>query len=149
MAHLTFNGHTHTLTLRDHGGRIIGTWPANNRTDHIATLRFVPNRDYTVQDTNAPNLHDTGDSINGEYGTQGIVRFYVHGHDGVGVHAGRETDPDHTPEHSIGPDHVTMGCIRTTEEAMITIVNTMGNDPLTSIRVVHNRNQRGHRHHRR
>jgi hypothetical protein len=142
MSDLTFDGQTRTLTLRDRSGHIVGTWPANNRTDSQATLSFVPNRDYTVQDSVAPLRHGAEDSINGQYGSQGIVRFNVPGHDGVGVHAGRQTVPDRTPERRRGPDHVTEGCIRTTEDAMRVIATRMRSDPLTNVRVVNNRNQR-------
>jgi hypothetical protein len=143
MSELTFDGQAHTLTLRDRDGHVVGTWDANNRTDSQATLQFVPNGNYIIQDSRAPTRHDAQrDSINGAFGTRGIVQFNVPGHDGVGVHAGRQTARDATPEHGVGPDHVTEGCIRTTEQAMGTIVDTMRNDPLTDIHVVHNRNQR-------
>jgi hypothetical protein len=142
MADLIFDGNAHTITLRDRTGRIVGTWPANNRTDSRATLRFVPNGNYTVQDSVAPNRHGAEDSTSGQYGTRGIVRFNVPGHDGVGVHAGRQGVPDLTPERRAGPDHVTEGCIRTTEEAMGAIVDAMRGGSLTNIQVVNNRNQR-------
>ncbi|HEX7517661.1 MAG TPA: L,D-transpeptidase family protein [Chthoniobacterales bacterium] len=142
MSEITFDGQTHTLTLRDRSGHVVGTWAANNRTDNRATLPFVPNRDYAVQDSVAPNRHGAEDTANGEYGTQGIVRFNVPGHDGIGIHAGRQITPDRTPERGIGPDHVTMGCIRTTEDALTAIANTMRADPVTTVRVVNNRNQR-------
>lgn len=150
MADLTFDGQTHTLTLRDRNGRTVGAWDANNRTDSHATLRFVPNNNYFFQNSRAPTQHGGQldrngvllDSVNGEFGTQGIVQFNVPGHDGVGVHAGRQTIQDATPERGVGPDHVTYGCIRTTDEAMSAIVNTMRNDPLTNIRVINNRDQR-------
>jgi hypothetical protein len=82
------------------------------------------------------------DSVDGHFGTQGIVQFNVPGHIGVGIHAGRQETADLTPERRAGPDHVTNGCIRTNEDAMRTIVNTMRNDPLTVVRVVSNRYQR-------
>jgi len=143
MSDLTFDGHTHTLTLRDQNGQVVGTWAANNRTDAQATLQFVPNGGYTVRDSHTPTRHGApDDTIDGRYGTQGIVQFNVPGHVGVGIHAGRQVTRDRTPERLAGPDHVTEGCIRTTEEAMGAIVNAMRNDPLTAIRVVNNRNQR-------
>jgi len=143
MSDLTFDGQTHTLTLRGQEGNIVGTWAANNRTDSHATLQFIPNGNYAVRDSRAPTRHGaTDDSIDGRYGTQGIVQFNVPGHVGVGIHAGRQVTADLTPERSAGPDHVTNGCIRTNEAAMRAIVNTMRNDPLTVVRVVNNRNQR-------
>jgi hypothetical protein len=141
MADLTFDGTAHTVALTDRTGKVIGTWHANNRTAYDAKLRFIPNGTYRVQDSRTPNLHGTHPSVNGPYGTQGIVRFGVPGHDGVGIHAGRQTLPDRTSQHGSGPDHVTYGCVRTTEEAMRAIANTMRGDPLTTIRVINNHNQ--------
>lgn len=143
MSRIIFDGITHTITLNDKDGNTIGVWPANNRTDSRATLRFVPNGPYSVVDMRNPHRHDPADdSVEGEYGTFGIVRFGVANHDGVGVHAGRKTTPDLTPERGIGPDHVTMGCIRTTEEAMAAITQTISSDALVQVLVQNNRNQR-------
>ena len=142
MSDLTFDGRTHTLTLRDRNGNVIGSWDANNRTDSHATLQFVQNGTYNFQDTRTTHRHGAEDTANGQYGTQGIARFDVPGHDGVGVHAGRQTSPDRTPQRGVGPDHVTEGCIRTTEAAMQAITNAMRQDPLTSMTVVNNHNQR-------
>lgn len=143
MSTITFDGSTHQLTLRNSAGSVVGTWPANNRTDSHSTLRFVPNGSHEVLDPRIPHRHSgNADTANGEYGTHGIIRIRVLGHDGVGIHAGRNHTPDRTPEHGIGPDHVTQGCIRTTEDAMRTIAQTIANDPLQSVQVQNNRNQR-------
>lgn len=143
MSRLIFDGLTHTITLSDGSGNTIGMFPANNRTDSRATLRFVPNGPHLVEDMHVPHRHaPIDDSIEGEYGTFGIVRFGVMNHDGVGVHAGRKTTPDLTPQRGIGPEHVTMGCIRTTEEAMAAIVSTMSHDALIQVLVKNNHNQR-------
>ena len=47
-------------------------------------------------------------SANGPYGLHGIIRFDVPGHPGTGVHSGRAN-----ARHLPGPEHPTMGCIRT------------------------------------
>jgi hypothetical protein len=143
MSEIVFNGHDHTITLRGSNGAVIGRWRANNRTTSAASLQYVANGNYPVEDRHRPHTHGvTQDSTNGEYGAHGIVRFSVPGHDGVGIHSGRESIPDLTPQRGTGPDHVTQGCIRTTDDAMQTITDTMSQDPLTQIRVEHNRNQR-------
>ena len=143
MSEITFNGHDHTITLRDSNGVVIGTWRANNRTTSASSLQFVQNGNYPVEDRHRPHTHGvTQDSADGEYGTHGIVRFTVPGHDGVGIHSGRQNLADRTPQRGMGTDHVTQGCIRTTDEAMGVIEETMSHDPLTQIRVEHNRNQR-------
>jgi hypothetical protein len=146
MAQVIFDGVAHTITLRDRAGNVVGTWPANNRTANSATLPFVPNGAHTVVDTHTPHRHSaTQDSANGAYGSHGIIRFEVPGHEGVGVHSGRENTPDGTPEAGRGTDHVTNGCIRTTDEAMQAITDTMANDQLSQIVVQHNQDQRPNR----
>ena len=143
MSVLTFDGQTHTVTILDKTGKVIATGPANNRTDSHATLQFVPNGSYNVQDQTATHRHGgTHDTVNGEYGSYGIIRFNVPGHDGVGLHAGRATVADKTPQRAIGPDHVTQGCIRTNEAVMGSAAGVMKDDPITSMVVVNNRRQR-------
>lgn len=55
-------------------------------------------------------------SANGPYDLYGIIRFNVPGHPGIGIHAGR-TSTRYLP----GPQHPTMGCIRTSDAAMLYI----------------------------
>jgi hypothetical protein len=143
MSELTFNGNDHTITLRDRNGQVVGTWEANNRTASTATLPYVRNGNYQVQDRHQPHTHGAReDTADGEYGSHGIIRFNVNGHDGVGIHSGRNNTPDRTPQQGTGTDHVTNGCIRTTDEAMRAISETMQQDPLLTVHVEHNRNQR-------
>jgi hypothetical protein len=143
MSTVTFDGQAHILRVRDRHGRVVGTGPANNRTDSHANLQFVPNGIYTVQDPVFPHRHGGAeDTVNGMYGTFGIVRFVVDGYVGVGIHAGRQSQPDSTPQRAIGPDHVTKGCIRTNEETMRCLTELMRNDPLLRVIVRNNRRQR-------
>jgi hypothetical protein len=143
MSDVTFNGETYILTLRDQNGAVVGNWHANNRTTHAATLQFVPNGEHQVEDQNRPHTHGPEeDKFDGEYGSLGIIRFNVEGHEGVGIHSGRQGVRDLTPEHGTGPEYVTQGCIRTTDEAMSVISETMREDPLLVVHVEENRNQR-------
>jgi hypothetical protein len=143
MSHVTFDGQTHELIVRDRNGRVVGTGHANNRTDSHATLQFVPDGTYAVRDRVVPHRHGRAeDTVNGMYGTFGIIRIVMNGHVGIGIHAGRQSEPDTTPERAIGPDHVTKGCIRTNEETMRCITELMRNDPLLSVTVLNNRRQR-------
>ena len=136
MSTLVFDGTSHTLTLFDARGQQVDQWHANNVVDHRATLRFVPNRSYTTADPAQPHRHGgSADTLNGSYGRFGIIRlqdFTADGttHSGVGVHSGRADKG--------GADHPTMGCIRTTDEAMQAIVGHIVGDPLTSITVQNN-----------
>jgi hypothetical protein len=136
MSSLVFDGTAHTLTLYDAQDQQIGQWHANNVVDHKATLKFVPNGEYDLIDKSRPFRHGgAADTANGPYGRFGIIRLDEfsadgHVHDGVGVHSGRANKG--------GPDHATMGCIRTTDAAMAAITGHMPTDPLTTITVQNN-----------
>ena len=130
MSTVVFDGLAHTLTVKDKDGKVVAIGAANNRTDSHATLQFVPNGVYSLQDSKAPHTHGgTKDTVDGEYGSYGIIRFNVPGHLGVGIHAGRAKIADQTPQRAIGPDHVTQGCIRTNEDTMKSLTTLMTKDP--------------------
>jgi hypothetical protein len=131
MSRLTFNGNSHQISLVDNNGRTVGTWAAYNNVDSHATLNHVNNGTYNIQDTTTPHQHRA--DPNGPYGSHGIVRFNVAGHPGIGVHSGRAN-----ARHQPGPLHATMGCIRTTDEAMAAIASHARTSPLTTIEVSHN-----------
>jgi hypothetical protein len=155
MSTLVFDGLAHTLTLFNSQNRQVGQWHANNVVDHRATMRFVPNGSHAIIDQTRPHTHgDDSDTLNGAYGRFGIIRMEEftannQSHTGVGIHSGRANRG--------GADHATMGCIRTTDEAMEAISRQMRNDPITSITVEHNHDQHNryplhhgdhhHRHH--
>lgn len=130
-AKLVFNGQTHQITLIGSNGEPQGTWPAYNNVDRHATLTHLQNRTYAVGDRTAPHRHRA--SADGPYGLHGIIRFNVPGHPGIGVHSGRAN-----ARHLPGPAHPTMGCIRTTDEAMRAIVGSMGAAPILTIDVTNN-----------
>lgn len=153
MASLRFNGIGLTLQLYNDRMELIGQWSANNRAaQHGATMRFIPNGRYAVMTKTHPKKHGKAldsawegrgkdkhhilqDSKNGSYGKYGIIvlePIKINGktHHGVGVHAGR----DNTGRQN----HVTHGCIRTTEEAMEYLTNYMKNDPTNFIVVQNN-----------
>jgi len=131
MSTLKFDGSTHQISLIDNDQNIVGTWAAYNNVDSHATLTHLQNATYTVQDTTVPRHHRP--DANGPYGLHGIIRFNVPGHPGIGVHSGRAN-----ARHMPGPAHATMGCIRTTDEAMQKITAFMRSSPLTTIQVSHN-----------
>jgi hypothetical protein len=146
VAKLIFNGNSHQITLVDERGEIVGTWAAYNNVDRHATLTHIQNGSYAVTDRLAPRLHRP--SADGPYGLHGIVRFNVPGHPGIGVHSGRAN-----ARNLPGPAHPTMGCIRTSDEAMMAIATSMSNAPLTTVEVVNNSSPlaraASHRNHRR
>ncbi len=146
MSQLAFDGVAHTLTLlTSKGAYLAGPWPANNVVASNATLRYVPNGTHAIIDPAHPHMHDNAkhkgildDSTNGAYGPSGIIRlspFKVGNvvHSGVGIHSGRA--------NIHAQDSATMGCIRTTDEAMATISHFMASDHLTQIIVRNNHDQ--------
>lgn len=136
MSRLVFNGATHQIMLLSNG-QIVGSWPAYNNVDSHATLRHVEDGIYLVLDKRAPRKHLA--NANGPYGLHGIVRFYVAGHPGIGVHSGRAF-----ARRAPGPQHPTMGCIRTNDQAMHAIAKTMRTSPLTTIQVMCNSAESAH-----
>ncbi|MEM5435498.1 hypothetical protein [Paraburkholderia diazotrophica] len=131
MSSLRFDGRTHQIALSDSAGNTTGSWAAYNNVDSHATIRHIQNGVYTIQDRVIPHPH--APSANGPYGLHGIVRFNAPGHPGIGVHSGRAN-----ARHSPGPQHATMGCIRTNDDAMSAISSLMRTDALTTIEVVSN-----------
>lgn len=131
MSKLIFNGMTHQISLLGDDGKAVGTWAAYNNVDSHATLTHLTNQTYIVQDRTAPHHHHA--SANGPYGLHGIIRFNVAGHPGIGVHSGRAN-----AKRLPGPAHPTMGCIRTTDEAMQIISASIKAAPLTTVEVTNN-----------
>jgi RHS repeat-associated protein len=147
LSSLTFDKTTHTLTLYSKDGKILGKWDAYNNVDHRAKGDLPKNGvgvgvyNFVDTDIKAPHKHGDAvdkngipvDSKNGEYGENGIFRIEEFTdpegdtHTDIGVHAGREDKG--------GPMHPTMGCIRTTGDAMDEIVETAKDDPLTTLTV--------------
>jgi hypothetical protein len=131
MSELVFDGQNHSLSLLDKDGKPIGSWLAYNNVDSHATLRHLPNGPFPAQDKTAPHAH--APNPNGPYGSYGIIRFSVPGHPGVGVHSGR-ADARYLP----GPEHPTMGCIRTSDMAMQAIKEFIFDDALATVIVKNN-----------
>lgn len=143
MSKLKFNGTQHQLVLIDRQGKVVGTWTAYNNIDSHATIQpHILDGSYAVVDTTRPHPHAA--DPNGPYGSYGIIRFNVPGHVGVGVHSGRANS-----RHLPGPQHPTMGCIRTSDAAMKSIRDFMAGDPLTMIVISGNSQSSAHAGHAR
>jgi hypothetical protein len=80
------------------------------------------------------NSHPALSDPNSEYGAHGILIFDVPNRQGMGVHSGRLSVPDGLGRS--GPLHCTLGCIRTTDEAMAAFLGVIGSDPMNDITVV-------------
>lgn len=131
MASLMYDGFRHELSLLDNTNQVVGSWLAYNNVDSRATIKHIRNGIYQVVDRIAPHYHLP--NPNGPYGSYGIIRFTVPGHPGIGVHSGRLN-----AKYKPGPLHATMGCIRTTDEAMRQIKTYMVKSPLTTIKIINN-----------
>jgi RHS repeat-associated protein len=136
---LVFNRESGYVALYSGEGMLIGAWSAaNNASSNSKGSRIWPAGEYAMLDQNTPNTHANGDTLDGAYGTQGIFRasnFDDNGVEraGMGVHAGRANATDGLGRS--GFEHATMGCVRTTEEAMEIIAETALVDPLTTITI--------------
>jgi hypothetical protein len=112
------------------GGRLLGHWAAANNVDSrsrgpwpLGASRFQ-----------AHHPHADEASPDSAYGLHGILVFAVAGREGMGVHSGCRRVRDRRLRW--GVNHCTMGCIRTTDEAMAAILAAHAADPLTAMFVV-------------
>ena len=153
--YLLFNGATNTLEIWEDGDTPDDTSDDMLLSKHSAHNQVASNSNgkwedgvYEMQDKNTPHTHPDQyekdgvtpkDSPNGAYGTEGIYRAKSFKETttkktrtGMGVHAGRE--------NKSFLNRKTMGCIRTTPEAMEAIANAISNyGDLTNIIVKDNR----------
>ena len=128
MSTLEFDRGRSTLTLRARDGSESGTWTAFNNVDHHARGPWPPGEyGFEVWNTHADDSPDSA------YGSFGIAVFNVPDREGMGVHSGRAAMNDGLGR--CGPEHCTMGCIRTSDEAMRAIRNVHAADPLRRISV--------------
>jgi RHS repeat-associated protein len=141
-----FDGKEKKLYFYDKDGTLIGTWDANNNVVSDASIGRLQDGVYEFENKRAPTRH-ADDGPNSAYGSDGIFQLKniwgpdwqaagenreSHGlHIGVGLHSGR-ADKN-------GVDHPTLGCVRTTDDAMAKIVEVAPTDPLTTLTIVNNR----------
>jgi RHS repeat-associated protein len=111
---LAFSRSTGTLTATNQNGTVIGVYPAGNFTVSSSNGPW-PNGTYSPSYYNAhPESGSTG-----AYGSHGIIVFGVPGRSGMGLHSGRS-----------GPKSPTLGCVRTTDDAMGYLVDRTLNGSL-------------------
>ena len=126
MSHLTFNRANEELTLTTQAGS--SSFKSANNVDP-RSKGIWPNGEYQF----AYRIEHPGDMPSSAYGSHGIFIFEVPNREGMGVHSGREGVKDGFGKS--GFEHCTMGCIRTTDEAMAQLVRTHALDPIASITV--------------
>jgi RHS repeat-associated protein len=152
--YIVFDGETNKISIYDNSKTpedlsddvFLGSYDAHNNVDKRSNGKWEDGK-YEMEDKKRPLSHGDKvdkkgvkkDSPNGEYGKNGIYRaknFKETTTDktrsGMGVHSGRE--------HKKFKDRFTMGCIRTTPEAVEAIQSSIDNyGPLQSIYVTNNR----------
>jgi RHS repeat-associated protein len=116
-----FNRANGTLTLLDRDGHVVIVCQAANNTARSSNGPW-PNGTYHF----AYHNNHTADP-NGPYGSHGIDVFHVPGRPGIGVHSGRANNG--------GPNHPTMGCVRTDDNCMQHIRELEAHDPMTGITI--------------
>ena len=126
MATLQFHRRANTLILFAGGGDPIDRWDAANNVDSHSR-GIWPDGEYDFERSKT-HPDDAPDSA---YGSSGIFIFTVPGREDMGVHSGRESVPDGLGRR--GFLHCTMGCVRTTDDAMAQLVTTHRSDPITAI----------------
>ena len=126
MSTLQFDRQGNTLTLIPASGAEIHTWDAANFVDS-SSEGIWPDGQYgfSYYKTHPDDAPDSA------YGSYGIFIFDVPGRDAMGVHSGRRNIRDGAGR--IGFRHCTMGCVRTTDEAMAQLIATHQVDPITTI----------------
>ena len=136
MSRLEFDGMKHEVTLYSAKEEKIGTWEAYNHIDSRMKMHHIPDRTYIMQDRSATHMHPAHpdwDTSEGKFGPYGIARFYVPGHEAIGIHSGRKN-----ALFQPGAIHATEGCIRTTDKAMKEIHDLMQFDSLSTITIINN-----------
>ena len=128
LADLYFNAATGTLTIVNAGGAE-GSYPAFNNAS--STSRGVwPEGQFSYERYNS---HPTR-SASSDTGTD-FIGFTVPGREFMGVHAGRQGVCDRA--NRCGAAHATLGCVRTTPEAMDAIRQLhFGGDPIRTLTVI-------------
>lgn len=126
MSTLRFDREANELTLLRTDGTTIGPWDAANNVDSHSR-GIWPDGEYDFERSKT-HPDDAPDSA---FGNFGIFIFTVPGREDMGVHSGREGVPDGLGRK--GFRHCTMGCVRTTDEAMEQLVATHHTDPITTI----------------
>jgi hypothetical protein len=119
MSDVTFDRDTGTITIYDNQGNQIGQYPAGNNTTSTSNGPW-PNGTYNY----SHYVPHPESGPNGPYGSNGNIVFDVPSRTGMGIHSGRS-----------GPQSITEGCIRTTDEATGFLRDINRTDPLKTITV--------------
>jgi hypothetical protein len=130
MSRIEFDRSAHLVRLRGEDESVLaGPCEAYNNTDSHSKGPW-PDGSYSYLGYNSHAALSDPDS---EYGVDGILIFDVPGRVGMGVHSGRQSIPDGLGR--LGPAHCTLGCVRTTDEAMAAFIRLSRSDGIQSISI--------------
>jgi uncharacterized protein RhaS with RHS repeats len=130
LTDLIYNNDTHSITVIDGNGNVVGTFPAANNAQSGSRGPW-PAGTYNY---NQQIVHPD-DAPNSAFGSNGNFVFNVPGCVGCGVHPGRANSADRAGRS--GPRHATNGCIRTTDAATLTIQQLQqSGDPVRTLQVI-------------
>jgi len=130
MSRIEFDRSAHLVRLKGADESVLaGPFEACNNTDSHSKGPW-PDGSYAYLGYNSHAALSDPDS---EYGADGILIFDVPGRVGMGVHSGRRSIPDGLGR--LGPAHCTLGCVRTTDEAMAAFIRLSGDDGIQSISI--------------
>lgn len=131
MSTLLFTKAAAQISLVDRAGSVLaGPFVAYNNVDSTSRGPWPPGTYRYIGHIQHTDMTDP----EGAYGDYGILIFDVPGRSGMGVHSGRRDVPDGLGQ--IGPKHCTMGCIRTTDEALAAFLLAASTDAFENITVV-------------
>jgi len=128
MSTLAFDRQSSTITLTDAGNNNVGSWDAANNVDSHS-LGPWPDGAYGF----SYHKSHPDDAPDSPYGSSGIFVFDVPGRTAMGVHSGRQNSTDGAGR--MGFQYCTEGCVRTTDAAMVILVETHNLDPITSLTI--------------
>lgn len=122
--------HLFAASVSDLGLKHIGAWACNNNVDSKSRGPW-PEGIFPFE-LYVPVTGNQG-KADGSYGPF-FFRFTVPGRDGMGIHAGREIKKDGL--NRSGPNHATLGCLRTTASAVTQLAELHRRDPIERLVVI-------------
>jgi len=133
VVYIPGEGGTGRVVILNRWNQVVGVFPSANNVARSAPAGPWPPGYYPYE---YAKQHANDFDPNGPYGLYGIFVFDAPqcNTGGCGIHAGRETKCDLAGR--CGPEHATLGCIRSTSSATGLIQSLIqGGDPLTGLTV--------------
>lgn len=134
LSSLYYDHNSNEIILYDSAGNEIARDTAHNNVDSSVPEGGFPDGTHDIREELPAHQTHPDDAPNSRFGSYGSLNFDVENRTDMAVHSGRENDADGLGR--TGTEHATMGCIRTTDPMMETIIEMHNsNDPITDITV--------------